>query len=250
MGMYDGDSSTACLARLLRVPVLLVVDAYGMAESAGALVNGFVEFAKQSSTINLPWNEDKIGVVDFLGVIFNRVASESHYRMLKDSVQGVPVAGYLPTELDFEIPHRHLGLSIAEENPISGENIERLADAVMRHVDIDAIIRQAEIFNRRKQHLETEGLKETKRFRLAVAYDKAFSFYYEDNLDLMRDAGAEIIQFSPLVDRTMPERADAVYIGGGYPELHADALARNISMLESIHAGQELENRCMQNAVG
>ena len=173
----------------------------------------------------------------FAGVIFNRVASENHYKRLSDSVRDVPVLGYLPRELNFEIPHRHLGLSIAEENPIAAENIDRLAEAVMSHVDIDAIIRQAEIPSGGTRHRETRGgPKETGRFTLAVAYDKAFSFYYEDNLDLMRDAGAEIIRFSPLVDRTIPDRADAVYIGGGYPELHADLLSRNKSMLGSIHA--------------
>ena len=78
--------------------------------------------------------------------------------------------------------------------------------------------------------------KKTDKFRLAVAYDKAFSFYYEDNLDLMREAGAEIIRFSPLVDRTIPDRADAVYIGGGYPEFHANVLSSNASMLRSVQA--------------
>jgi cobyrinic acid a,c-diamide synthase len=248
MGMYDGDSSTAGLASLLDVPVLLVVDAYGMAESAGAVVEGFVNFGLRIADCGMETVKSEIrngrssgprspkSAMKFAGVIFNRVASENHYKRLSDSVRDVPVLGYLPRELNFEIPHRHLGLSIAEENPIAAENIDRLAEAVMRHVDIDAIIRQAEIPDGEQQHHSAGGRKEAGRFRLAVAYDKAFSFYYEDNLDLMRDAGAEILRFSPLVDRTIPDRADAVYIGGGYPELHADALSRNRSMLASIHA--------------
>jgi cobyrinic acid a,c-diamide synthase len=240
MGMYDGDSSTASLASLLDVPVLLVVDAYGMAESAGAMVKGFAEFGLQYSecgmeTVKSEFRSPK-SAIKFAGVIFNRVASENHYKRLSDSVRDVPVLGYLPRELNFEIPHRHLGLSIAEENPIAGENIDKLADAVIRHVDIDAIIQQAEISDRGAYAREAGGRKGTGSFRLAVAYDKAFSFYYEDNLDLLRDAGAEIIRFSPLVDRTIPDRADAVYIGGGYPELHADALSRNKSMLASVRA--------------
>jgi len=267
MGMYDGDSSTASLASLLDVPVVLVVDAYGMAESAGAVVEGFVNFGLRIAECGMETVKSEIrspkSAMKFAGVIFNRVASENHYRRISDSVRDVPVLGYLPRELDFEIPHRHLGLSIAEENPIAAANIGKLADAVIRHIDIEELIRSAgcrvsnppfqgegqggdgslgQATGRRiltHPHPgplpEGEGGK-AKRFRLAVAYDKAFSFYYEDNLDLMRDAGAEIIRFSPLVDRTIPERADAVYIGGGYPELHADALSRNRSMLGSIHA--------------
>ncbi len=96
MGMYDGEFSTAMLASTLGAPTILVVDAYGMAESAGAVVKGFA-----SELI--------------AGVIFNRVASDSHFKRLKDSVQNVPVLGYLPRDLDFEIPHRHLGLVVAEE---------------------------------------------------------------------------------------------------------------------------------------
>ncbi len=241
MGMYDGDRSTASLAALLQAPVMLVIDAYGMAESAGAMVRGFAEFGvpptgafegRLRSEFGVKCEENR-----FAGVIFNRVASENHYKRLKDSVQNVPVLGYLPREMDFEIPHRHLGLITAGENPITGENIEKLADTVLRHIDIDAIIRNAGISGGGKYYRESaKDAKETKRFKLAVAYDKAFSFYYEDNLDLLRDAGAEIIRFSPLVDSAIPGAAEAVYIGGGYPEVHAEALSRNSSMLRSINA--------------
>jgi cobyrinic acid a,c-diamide synthase len=245
MGMYDGDASTASLASLLDVPVLLVVDAYGMAESAGAVVHGFAEFGVRGAECRVTdkSSESEIrnagSVIKFAGVIFNRVASENHYKRLSDSVRDVPVLGYLLRDLDFEIPHRHLGLSIAEENPLAAENIEKLADAVIRHIDIDAVLRQAEMPKGEQQYHAAGGRKGPGRFRLAVAYDKAFSFYYEDNLDLMCDAGAEIIRFSPLADRTIPDRVDAVYIGGGYPEIHADALSRNRSMLESVRAWAE-----------
>jgi len=240
MGMYDGDLSTASLATLLQVPVILVVDAYGMAESAGAVVGGFVDCGLRIADCGLR----------FAGVVFNRVASESHYKRLKDSVRDVPVLGYLPREVDFEIPHRHLGLMVAEENPLTREKIDKLADTILKHIDMDRVYESAA--------LETEGLgRHSKKqsamvtdhdvrnghrprcpksaIRIAVAYDKAFSFYYEDNLDLLRDAGAEIVRFSPLADQTIPD-ADAVYIGGGYPEIHAEALSRNSSMLNSIRA--------------
>lgn len=242
MGLYDGDFSTANLARLLDVPVLLVVDAYGMAESAGAVVKGFCDFglriAKLPSPNPLPVGERAKGEGGLVaGVVFNRVASENHYKRLKDSVRDVPVVGYLPRELDFEIPHRHLGLTIAEEDPIAKANIEKLADTVLKYVDVDAIVRKAELSKEKDYYREgAKGAKEIRPFRIALASDKAFSFYYEDNLDLLRDAGAEIIRFSPLADRAIPRHADAVYIGGGYPELHAGALSGNTAMLASISA--------------
>jgi len=237
MGLYDGEFSTASLARLLNVPVVIVVDAYGMAESAGAVVCGFAEFGVKARKLG-SWEGGKVGNrLEIAGVIFNRVASENHYKRLKDNVRDVPVLGYLPRELDFEIPHRHLGLTIAEEDPVAKANIEKLADTILDHVDIDAIIRSAELSKAKDFYLEgAKGAKEIRPFRVALASDKAFSFYYEDNLDLLRDAGAEIIRFSPLADRAIPQHADAVYIGGGYPELHAGALSGNTAMLASISA--------------
>lgn len=227
MGLYDGDRSTANLARHLNVPVVLVVDAYGMAESAGAMVQGYREFKMRNAD----------NALTFAGVIFNRVSTDSHFARLKESVRDVPVLGYLPREMDFKIPHRHLGLATVEENPLAGQAIERLADAIIRHIDIDAVIRNAGGPGE-AQH-DRVGVKDgnpARKFKLAVAYDKAFSFYYEDNLDLLRDAGAEIIRFSPLADQGIPDGADCVYIGGGYPELHAAALSANSSMRESVRA--------------
>ncbi len=250
MGMYDGDLSTASLARLLHAPLILVVDAYGMAESAGAVVQGFAEFRVHSSKSGA---KGKNSAPALVGVIFNRVASESHFDRLKASVRDVPVLGYLPRDLNFEIPHRHLGLTIAEETPLAGESLDRLAETVLKHIDLDLLLRNAEVVNLntdRSRTLKREQKKAhgNRRFRLAVAYDKAFNFYYEDNLDLLCDVGAEIIRFSPLADPAIPDDVAAVYIGGGYPELHADQLSRNTSMLESIgtwaNAGKPLYAEC------
>jgi cobyrinic acid a,c-diamide synthase len=239
MGMHDGEFSSADLARLLQVPVLLVVDAYGMAESAGAIVHGFTKFGVRNAECGIKDEKpNPSSALKFAGVIFNRVASESHYKRLKESVRDVPVLGYLPRELDFEIPHRHLGLTVAEENPLAGGNIQKLADTVLSHIDIDAIIRQAGDTGSKEYHCEGHGSIRNPQsaFRIAVAYDEAFNFYYEDNLELLKDAGADIIRFSPLMDTAIPDAADAVYIGGGYPELHAEALSRNMSMVGSIRA--------------
>lgn len=260
MGLYDGESSTARLAEVLNLPVILVIDAYGMAESAGAIVKGFMEYVDQKL---------------IKGVIFNRVGSERHFIRLKNSVQNVEVFGYLPKDLKFEIPHRHLGLVVAEENPLTCEAIERLADLVLKHVDMKIIEQQSsratdfsaeERKSRRAEDFQTSELpsfctSELKNYCstallsycsnyspiVAIAYDKAFCFYYEDNLDLLREAGAEIVRFSPLYDETIPE-ADVLYIGGGYPELYALGLSKNISMIKAIqdwaHSGKPIYAEC------
>ena len=221
MGMYDGNYNTARLAQVLGVPVILVVDAYGMAESAGAIVKGFREY--ESSNI--------------AGVIFNRVASERHYERLKLGVRDVEVLGYLPGEVDFEIPHRHLGLVVAEEQPISQEKIDRLAMAILEYIDIERVIEITKSLNLEITKSQNHSITKSPnpRIRIAVAYDRAFSFYYEDNLDLLKEAGAEIVRFSPLRDYKIPDDVDALYIGGGYPELCGEALSRNRSMLGAIH---------------
>ncbi|MBI5664495.1 MAG: cobyrinate a,c-diamide synthase [Nitrospirae bacterium] len=227
MGMYDGNISTADLAVSLGLPVILVVDAYGMAESAGAIVAGFrgwgLGVSKRPTTNAQPPSPS------IAGVIFNRIASDRHYKRVKDSVQDVPVLGYLPRDLNFEIPHRHLGLTVAEEEPISAEAIDRLAGAVLRHIDIEKMIQDTG-----GKPLTPNPQPLTPAIKIAVAYDKAFCFYYEDNLDLLRQAGAEIVTFSPISDSAVPNDADALYVGGGYPELHAEKLSANKPMLESI----------------
>lgn len=222
MGLYDG--GTAGLASVLGLSVVLVVDGYGMAESAGAVVEGFRSFGK--------------GAVTIAGVIFNRVASSNHFNRLKEGVKDIPVIGFLPRDLNFEIPHRHLGLITAEEDPLALENLDRLADTIISNIDIDAILSLGCRMHRLTIGGNVPGLQaapQTPRFcRVAVAYDKAFCFYYEDNLDLLRESGAEIIRFSPLADVAIPEGTDVVYIGGGYPEIYAETLSQNRSMLASV----------------
>jgi len=252
MGLYDGKFSTAHLASALDLPVLLVVDAYGMAESAGAVVKGFTEYSGEAGkresvevTSGLP-NFRTSQLPRFRasalisGVIFNRVASENHFKRLKDSVQDVPVLGYLPRDLDFEIPHRHLGLTVAEEEPVTAENIDKLADTVLKYVDVNEIVWKCESGEAGKRGSTEEqrllpGLR-TSTLKVAVAYDRAFCFYYEDNFDLLREAGVQVLLFSPLTDKKIPDDTDAIYIGGGYPELYAKQLSENRSMLESVRS--------------
>jgi cobyrinic acid a,c-diamide synthase len=253
MGLYDGALSTATLASRLGLPVILVIDAYGMAETAGAIVRGFVAYGAEARKCGSAEEHSIEAAPQIAGVILNRIASKSHLKRISDSIEGIPVLGYLPRELRFEIPHRHLGLTVAEEEPIAQENIGRLADAVLRCIDVDRLMRiviqeevAASVVAFEAPSFRTSELPSSAR--IAVAYDKAFCFYYEDNLDLLRTAGAEIVRFSPLSDPGIPDDVAALYIGGGYPELHAEALSANRPMIESIRkwadSGKPLYAEC------
>ncbi|HEY3276916.1 MAG TPA: cobyrinate a,c-diamide synthase [Syntrophorhabdaceae bacterium] len=236
MGLFDGDFSTASLAAELGLPVALVIDGYGMAETSAAFARGFKEHAAEKG-------------VAIKGIIFNRVASPEHFRRLAAATPQIPVWGYLPRDLEFEIPHRHLGLAVAEENPMKAGQIDRLGEVVERFIDLDALL-ESEVtadFGRIEQP-GVESLQERDSCCIAVAYDRAFNFYYEDNLDLLKRAGAEIVRFSPLTDRAIPDGADALYIGGGYPEVHAAELSRNRAMRKAVKdwamAGRPIYAEC------
>ncbi len=252
MGLYDGALSTATLASQLELPVVVVIDAYGMAETAGAIVRGFTSYSTEVRKCRSARDNDTEAAPLIAGVILNRIASEGHFRRIRASIEEVPVLGYLPRELAFEIPHRHLGLTVAEEAPITKENIDRLAEAVLKYIDVDELIG----ISRQKQQVSSPFASDLPSFRaseishsrIAVAYDAAFCFYYEDNLDLLKDAGAAIVSFSPLSDPGIPEDVDAVYVGGGYPELHARTLSENMPMLRSVRkwadSGKPLYAEC------
>jgi cobyrinic acid a,c-diamide synthase len=223
MGLFDGKDgvtetgSSAEIAKLLKLPVLLVLDCAKSARSVAAVVRGFESFDP-----DLP----------LAGLILNRVASEHHYRLLESAIQAhckTPILGWLPREPKIAIPERHLGLHAAAECEAS---LDTLADLAETHFRIDAILQL-------DCPLDTAAVlpvKEEPGLRIGVARDRAFSFYYEDNLDLLREQGAEIIPFSPIADRALPAELDALYFGGGYPELYAKELSENASMLDAIRA--------------
>jgi len=223
MGMFDGEYGSAVLAGCLGVPVVLVVDAYGMAESAAALVHGYTTWAANSG-------------VTLAGVIFNRVGSGGHFERLKKAVIGVEVLGYVPRADDVEIAARHLGLTTADETPLTRVQVEALAALVEKHIDIERLIALSEIDAEPCERILGRGGKIPLTVRIAVARDVAFSFYYEENLDLLREAGADIVTFSPLWDAALPDDVHALFIGGGYPELNADQLSANEGMRSSIAA--------------
>jgi cobyrinic acid a,c-diamide synthase len=228
MGLFDGRSatdesgSTADLARTLDLPVVLVVDAGGMSRSIAPLVEGFFAF------------DERVRVV---GVIANRVGSARHYdeylAPALESVRGVEPVGYLIRNPQLTIPSRHLGLWTAEDHRIAPDNLEALADAAESTIKLDRLL---ELCGPPSLPVAATRAQVAMPFRrrVAVARDAAFCFYYEDNIDILRDAGAEIVPFSPLADPELPANLDCIYLGGGYPELHAQRLAENSAMRAAI----------------
>ncbi len=241
MGLYDGydgrseAGSTAQMAKWTGVPVVLVVDAGSMARSAAALVHGFETFDRD---------------VRFAGVIFNNVGSARHLAYLREAIDGrinMPCLGGIPRDDGVAIPERHLGLVTREEHENRPDTIGRLADLIDNHVDIGALLAQlpeiaASLASERPRRDAPAAV------RIGVAADKAFCFYYQDNLDLLADHGAEIVPFSPVSDPALPENLDGLYFGGGYPELFAEALADNDGLrrriLEKSRSGMPIYGEC------
>ncbi len=230
MGLFDGgEGSAASLARVLDLPVILVVDVRSAAESVAAVVKGFVELDPR---------------VRVSGIIFNRVGSERHQQLIRDAVSvycDVPILGFLPRSTAVEIPSRHLGLHMGSENPLQGSGLEQLASMVEEHLNLDRLLE----LGHEHYHVSLGGDWEEdfsvvaegqEKIPVGVARDEAFCFYYEDNLDLLKAAGADLYFFSPLHDNSLPDGIRGLYLGGGYPELHARALSENESMRNQILA--------------
>ena len=220
MGLFDGFSgddesgSTAQMAKWLDLPVILVIDARAMARSAAAVALGFLSFDPDL----------RIG-----GILFNRVGSETHAQILKEalgSVTRVPVFGCLPRSEALEMPSRHLGLVTDEDLVRDHDYSERLARWIESNVDLDGILA---LHRMKRPGAGIPEIPPKPDIRIGVARDAAFCFYYPENLRLLRQAGAELIPFSPLESKSLPEGIHGLYLGGGYPELHCRALAENRS---------------------
>jgi len=226
MGLYDGydgkseAGSTAQMAKLIGLPVVLVVDAASMARSAAALVQGFENFDPD---------------LQFVGVIFNNLGSAGHLQYLTDAlVENVrmPCLGGILRNNQVAIPERHLGLVTEDEHILTAERSAQLADLIENHVDIKRLLERLEV-HPVPTAAEPAGDRDA-RVRIGVARDKAFCFYYQDNLELLEKAGAQIVQFSPVDDLDLPPDLDGLYLGGGYPELSARTLSENTSMRSAI----------------
>jgi cobyrinic acid a,c-diamide synthase len=217
MGLFDGiparprrTGASADLAARFGLPVILVIDVAGQSQSAAAAIRGFAAHDP----------EVKIG-----GVVLNRLGSERHLRLVADAIAplGMPVLGAIPRDQTITLPERHLGLVQAEEHGDLAGRLDRLADIAERHLDLDAIQRLAT--PPRLSSSETAAVLPPPGQRIALAQDEAFSFVYPHVLASWRQAGAEIVPFSPLADEGPAETCDACWLPGGYPELHAARLA-------------------------
>jgi cobyrinic acid a,c-diamide synthase len=250
MGLFDGhgDSeagSTAQLAKWLNAPVLLVVDGRGLSRSGAALLLGYGTFDPALS---------------FLGVICNHVGSASHLERIASAARstvGFPVLGGIPRDQSVVIGRRHLGLKMATEDALGDAYIDRLADLLEAHVDLDRLWQTLlhgpaqpapPVPHERPASASAPVHPAPPHIRkIAIARDRAFCFYYEANLDFLRDRGAELVEFSPLVELPPPD-CDALYLGGGYPELYLDQLADNTDCLTAIRhmaaAGKPIYGEC------
>lgn len=226
MGLFDGanpdneEGSTAQIAKILKAPTVLLVDASGMARSFSALVNGFVDFDKE---------------LILKGVIANRIGSESHLELLKQTGPKAEIlGGILKGEICHAFPSRHLGLVSARDNLVSDESFEYWKRHVAFHLDLEKILDLARSAVPLFDKSQTKEKQVVKKCRIAYAYDDAFHFYYQENLNLLIQEGAELVPFSPLSDNFIPENIDALYLGGGYPEVYAEKLSSNREMINSI----------------
>ena len=221
MGLFDGappkgKGATADLARILNLPVILVIDAARMAHSVAPIVTGFS-------------NHDPS--VQIAGVILNRTGSARHENMLRNALDGngIPVLGAIPRQTGLGHPSRHLGLVQAQERPDLEHFLNTVADSVAAHVDLDRLIALASRLPAKTDHA---GMPPPAQ-RIAIAQDAAFAFAYPHLIQDWRRAGAEIIPFSPLADDCVPD-ADLVMLPGGYPELYAGKIAANLKFMQSI----------------
>jgi len=231
MGLFDGADpatsagSTAQIAEWLDAPVLLIVNSQGMSRSFAALVKGLTTF------------EPELNVI---GVVANHCGSANHERWLSESLQAASLPlllGAIPSNGFVQIPSRHLGLVTASEQNLTKAVTDDLSAAVERYVSIDTLLQCVKV----KESLANKNAARPpaspplpRGIRIGVACDDAFHFYYQDLFDALTARGCEIIRFSPLADKKLPDNLHGLYIGGGYPEIHAQALAENNDMLSAI----------------
>ena len=229
MGFYDGIGgntplySSCDISNKMQIPVILVVDCTGVALSVVATIKGYLELFPNT----------------IIGVILNKVSKrmyELYKQMIKEHLS-IDLLGFMPKEASISLESRHLGLVTAAEVKDLQEKTRLLANLAKENIDIEKILTIA----KQAEPIYYEDIKIEKKvaLKIAVALDKAFCFYYEDNLELLRQMGAELIFFSPLNDTQLPSDIDGLIIGGGYPELYAKILSQNALMLKSIKTANE-----------
>ncbi len=246
MGLYDGHSagdlrgSSAFLAKTLDIPVFLVIDGRGMSTSAAALVKGYVDFDPD---------------LRIAGVIVNRIASQSHFELLKEAIEthtGVPCVGWLPNNPDLAVGSRHLGLIPADELENLRKIVALAAEETAAHVDLERMLALAE----RETPLTGTPDPFAARagayagLRVGYAWDQAFNFYYHDNLNALETLGVELVPFSPLRDGALPDGLDALYLGGGFPEVFGEKFQGNADFRRSLNRALVMGLPCFAECGG
>ncbi|MGO1368733.1 MAG: cobyrinate a,c-diamide synthase [Senegalia sp. (in: firmicutes)] len=231
MGLYDGfgiekdKASSSHIAKILNIPIILVVDGRGMSLSLAALISGFKNFDEE---------------INIAGVIINNVSSEMHFGLLKTIVEKenkIPCIGYLPKDLSVSLKSRHLGLIPAEEVEELEEMTIKLSEIIEKTIDIDKILEISKIDDIKVE--SPMNIEKKYDLNIGIMKDKAFNFYYRDNLDLLEKLGVNLVPISPLKDEKVPH-VDGLYIGGGFPEVFKDDLEKNQSF--RIDLKEKLEN--------
>jgi cobyrinic acid a,c-diamide synthase len=228
MGLFDGVpfsayqsfASTAHIAKILDLPVLLILDCRSISNSIAAIASGFRNFDPR---------------LNFAGVVLNRVASDRHRHLLEQALEGLnlPILGVFYRDQELTIPDRHLGLIPTGELANLNLILDKLATIAEKSFNWDKLLPLLKV-----NHLPAKPLflgdSHPKSLRIAVAYDQAFNFYYQDNFDILRHFGAELIFWSPLKDQNIPENVQGFYFGGGFPEVFAAQLSENITVRRSL----------------
>lgn len=228
MGLFDGIShnnfpdyaSTAHIAKLLNLPVILILDCSRLSVSVGAIALGYANFDRQ---------------VKIVGLILNKVASEKHLVLLKAGLENIdiPIVGVWFRDEQIQIPSRHLGLIPNEEINEHQQIFEQLAQKAKDNLRWDLLLPYLINHSSPKINYFFQS-KRQYNLKIAIAKDKSFNFYYQDNLDILEYLGVKLIPFSPLEDQTFPEQIDALYLGGGFPEIFASQLAENLALKTAL----------------
>ena len=229
MGLFDGMSgrndfaSTAYTAKVLNAPIILVVDAAKAARSIAAMIFGYLNFDKK---------------LRIIGIILNNVSGPKHEKYLIEACKNslnVPILGIVKRDKDLKMDERHLGLIPSDElEPLKRNKIVRLANKVSEEIYYDKILWLIKTRKSKIAKLLNDKSKVPKLVKIAVALDNSFNFYYNENLNILRNLGADITFFSPISDTSIPDGISGIILGGGFPEVMADKLNSNQSMLKSI----------------
>ncbi|MHB8840287.1 MAG: cobyrinate a,c-diamide synthase [Candidatus Aquicultor sp.] len=232
MGLYDGmevdgKGSTADLARLIKAPVILIIDTSNMTRSIAPLILGFKNFETD---------------VNIAGVVLNRVSGPRHESKLRAAIErycDVEVVGAIPRSSEIGIIQRHLGLKPAKEDEAAMATITSIGSLIERHTDLTKLMQIAKASPSLDKEITSAVVKPASTVKLGIARDPAFTFYYPENIDALEAAGAELVPFSPMFDERLPDNLNGLYIGGGFPEVFMAELEKNRSMREEIRQAVE-----------